>query len=443
MEAKQKKRFFLSHKKSSALMVSILIHAVFAVVAVTFVAVNVITKPETVFEVKEVQRPKVPLRKLQVPVKDQKKTQAPKLRQNIVTKPRNKEITIQMPDIVGVRGGTGYGTGTGLGGLGFNFDGDLFGGSRGTGNEFVGTFFDLKQRQDGKITDIGEAAARDSFGRETQLMACKVIKGFIGSGWNDQRFDDYFKAPKLKYATTFMMPPMSANAAPKAFAVENQVKGSYWVCHYKGQIAAPETGRYRFCGIGDDVLVVRVGRQVVLDACWPEIIGEATSWNSRDDNNRRFGLNSYKYGRINVPNLNDYFDEIEKEGGMDGDAVFGNVLRSVQVDGRNLNTGGNAYMALASRMVIGDWVTLQKGQPVDVDILIGEIPGGDFICRLLIEQEGKKYKMVNSDAGPRPILPVFKTTAVDDQQLIRQMEVDPNEMTMDGPVFGVLINSTP
>ena len=353
-----------------------------------------------------------------------------------MAKPKLKNITITMPEVVGVPGGMGAGGG-GMGGLGFNFDMDLFGGSRGTGNEFIGTFYDLKQTPDGEPTDIGERAAKSPFDRASQMEACKLIKGFVGSGFNEGRLKDYFKAPKLKYATTIMMPPMAANAAPKAFGVEDQVKPSYWICHYKGQIAAPESGEYRFCGLGDDILIVRVGRRVVLDACWPALIGTITSWDSDDDSNRQFPLNSSSYGGIQG-NLSfaQLYEHIDDQGGYDGDVIWDDAFRSYP----GIDAGNHNYMSAASRMVIGDWVPLRKGQIVDVDILIGEIPGGEFMCRLLIEKkEGANYKTVVSDAGVRKVLPVFKTTAVDDK-LVAQMKLEPQEMTMDGPVFGAKTN---
>ena len=84
--ANQKKRFFLNHKKSSALVVSVAIHAIFIVIALTFVAVKVYIKPESIFTQPNVSRPRMQLKKLQVPVKLKQKTMAPKLRQTIVTK---------------------------------------------------------------------------------------------------------------------------------------------------------------------------------------------------------------------------------------------------------------------------------------------------------------------------------------------------------------------
>lgn len=435
MEPTKKKRFFLNHKKSSAFVVSLGIHALFLVLALSFVAVKVIIKNDQVFEVKEVKRPNMKLRKLQVPVKEKKKTQAPKLRKTIVAKPKNPDIDIKMPEIVGVKGGTGYGRGGGLGGLGFDFDMDLFGSAKGSGNEFIGTFYDLKQDRKGNQTDIGKLADKKSFDRSTQLIACKVIKGFIGSGWNPNRLKNYFRAPKLKYTTTFMMPPMAAEAAPKAFGVADQVEGKFWICHYKGQIAAPETGRYRFCGLSDDILIVRVKGRVVLDGSWPALIGDITSWESRDDNSRKFSMNGNRYGTLSAGAFLDVFDQIEGAGGYDGGGAFQSAVRRAMVNDKPVG-----YMTAASRMVFGDWMDLQKGQLVDMEVIIGELPGGDFACRLLVEQQGVSYKMVTQDAGPRPVLPTFKTAPIN-EKLIAEMRLDPNEMTREGPSFSALENT--
>lgn len=118
---REKKRFFTKHAKSSAALVSLGIHAVLIVVAISFVAVTVITKEEQNFETKKVARPKMQLRKLQVPVNvKRKKTQKPKLRKRIVVKPKLNQAVpeIKMPEITGVKGGIGGGVGDGLGGGG-------------------------------------------------------------------------------------------------------------------------------------------------------------------------------------------------------------------------------------------------------------------------------------------------------------------------------------
>ncbi|VGO12989.1 hypothetical protein PDESU_01543 [Pontiella desulfatans] len=121
-----KKRFFAKHAKSSAALVSLGVHAVLIVIALTFVAVTVVQKEEKAFEAKPVNRPKMQLKKLQVPVNTKKKSvKKPKLRKRIVVKPKMSQTMpdIKMPEITGVKGGLGGGVGGGLGdggGVGFS-----------------------------------------------------------------------------------------------------------------------------------------------------------------------------------------------------------------------------------------------------------------------------------------------------------------------------------
>ena len=102
------------------MVVSLVLHAILAVVALSFVAVTVITKNDTNFESKQVSRPRLPPKKLQVPVKIKKQHRKPKLRQRIVVKQKvNRNIPdIKMPEISGIKGGLGAGGATGLGGAG-------------------------------------------------------------------------------------------------------------------------------------------------------------------------------------------------------------------------------------------------------------------------------------------------------------------------------------
>jgi hypothetical protein len=121
MAGKNKQGYFGNHAKSSAALVSLGIHAVLIVVALSFVAVSVIQKEDAVFEAKPVKRPKMQLKKLQVPVNiKKKKMKKPKLRKRIVVKPKmnQKMPDIKMPEITGVKGGLGTGAGGSLGGAG-------------------------------------------------------------------------------------------------------------------------------------------------------------------------------------------------------------------------------------------------------------------------------------------------------------------------------------
>lgn len=145
------------------------------------------------------------------------------------------------------------------------------------------------------------------------------------------------------------------------------------------EISAPETGRYRFCGYGDDIWVAWVNNRIVIDACHVKWKGRVTKWDGDDDNNRRFPISG-------------------------------------------------------QTMVLGDWFRLTKGKSVDIEVLFGECPGGGFACQLMIEQEGTEYRRVPFEDTTRPVLPVFKTVDIPDK-LIPKMKLNPNVAMAEGPTF--------
>ncbi len=115
---KKKNPFFARHAKSSAMMVSLVIHGLLVLGAITFVAFTVITKEEKVFVAKENKRPKMQLKKLQVPIKmEKRKKTTAKLRKRVVAKnPKRTTMDISLPEITGTIGGLG--AMEGVGGIG-------------------------------------------------------------------------------------------------------------------------------------------------------------------------------------------------------------------------------------------------------------------------------------------------------------------------------------
>lgn len=130
-ERKNKKRFLTNHAKSSALFVSLILHGILILIAISFVAVTVIRREDQHFEAKKVNRPRQKLRKLQVPVEIKKSKPKPKLRKRIVVKNIRRDTPeIKMPEIAGVKGGIGGGTDGfgGADGIGFSMpEIDFFG----------------------------------------------------------------------------------------------------------------------------------------------------------------------------------------------------------------------------------------------------------------------------------------------------------------------------
>ncbi len=276
-------------------------------------------------------------------------------------------------------GGNGSGGGKGNGnGKGIGDGGGLGTGGGGKQNPFgmvtldkdalVGNFYDLKQTKDGKTTGYGEA--------ET----LKVISEFITrDNWNPDKLEKFFKAPHTLYQNKFYMPIMSASLAPEAFGCGSSVQPVNWVALYRGYVVPPRSGKFRFVGRADNVMVVRFNRTVVLDG---------------GDYSARLGRIIWDPASIAVLAGNSGNREMEKEmrrGGYEIPVKSYNYASSGQYNER----GG---------VMVGKEFSVKAGMRYPVEILLSEL-GGLFGAALMIEEEGVKYETEPSGA---PILPLFR-----------------------------------
>ncbi len=177
-----------------------------------------------------------------------------------------------------------------------------------------------------------------------------VVKEFLKKGWDEVVLNRFFRVTRPLYSTQIFIPGMDAGAAPKAYGVDKVMKASCWVIHYKGQVSPPEDGTYRFVGYADDMLAVAVNNQTVCS-------------------------------------------------GSRQDMAMDNIWKTKEKPGAKAFNGNLTY---------GDWVTLKKDQPIDLDVLVGERPGGEFAAFLLFQKQGETYP---SDPNGFPILPVFQLAA--------------------------------
>ena len=326
----------------SAVLLSIAIHAALFLLAGMLVVFTVVKKEEQKFEPpKAVDRPKMKLRKPKVKVR---KTSKPKPTARIVTKMSRADIPdIQLPEMSGM----GEGLAGGLGGFDLMPDlGDIsvFGSGQSIGNDFEGTFYDFKRDYSGRDIDPGiEKYLQD-------------LKEFMRGGWDTAKLARYYRSPKKLYTTSFMVPVVLSSVAPAAFDEADTV-GYLWLAHYKGQLVHKDGITFRFWGMGDDIMVVRAGGKVVLNASWPR-------WR-----------------------------------GMDFASTITPRWHSTSADSRKYYMGNN-------RSVVGNWITLEPGVPVDMEVILGEVPGGGFAAMLTVEVKGVKYARGRQG---NPILPMFKT----------------------------------
>ena len=357
----------------SAVLLSILIHAGLFLLATLLVVFTVEQFKEPEFEApKTVERPKMKLKKPKVRIKQNSK---PKTTAKIVTRfNRDAMPVISMPGLGGM--GTGLEAGIPMfEGFGELEEISLFGGGMSIGNDFVGRFYDFKRDREGS-------------GKETHpTQFVGLVAKFIKNGWTPSVFAPFYCSPKKLYATCFMVPHVRSSVAPVAFG-ETDTGGWCWLAHYEGKLVYPEEITFRFRGQSDDILVVRVDGEVVLNACWPS----GSEWRTED------------------------------------------VISSAARGWQSFDPDTRRYIMGNNTAVVGDWITLEPNVPLDMEVIIGEAPGGNYCSMLVVEVEGVKYPK-----GPQgnPILPMFKTTEPSHElcDKIYEWLVEGECSITNGPVF--------
>ena len=328
----------------TAVVISAAIHLGLLFIAGTLVVFSVIKKEERKFAPPPaVERPKMDLKKPRVKMKEAAK---PRATQRITAKAMKGVQSVDLPEISSM-GGAGLGGGIG----GFEMIPDasemsLFGGTRSLsiGNDFEGTFYSLQYDRRGNPSGMTDSLYLDMMSR------------FLENDWNPRVFVRYLRSPQKLYATQLMIPPLSSEFGPSQFGMPSgpDFDPIHWCVHYKGKIANKEGGRFRFRGVGDDVMLIRVNGEFVADLCWDNWRYEISDWMPRNADDRKYFMG---HGMSNV----------------------------------------------------GHWFELEPGVPVDCEILIGEIPGGVYCAMLTIEKEGEDYDV---NRNGMPILPAFRTAEI-------------------------------
>lgn len=269
----------------------------------------------------------------------------------------------------GQGGGTGRGIGIGAGdGMGSGPPGKLnpFGMLSRDPTALVGTFYDLKQTDKRKPTGI------------TNEETLEVIQQFVTRGWRESSLSrEYFQAPQKLYQTKIYIPLMPAEGAPAAFHCEKDVQPSRWVIVYRGTVTPPRSGKYRFVGAGDDVLVVRFNNKHVFDHGF--------------------------YGGTTGTHLSGMVDVLAGRR-QDDDRVLKDSPMKLPVTFYQYPTTVNWNNAIGG-LAVGPIFEAKANTSYPIEILLSEIPGGLFCASLMIEEVGKDYEKAGTGA---PILPVFR-----------------------------------
>jgi len=256
-----------------------------------------------------------------------------------------------------------------------------------------GVFYDLKQTKDRRATDaMGNPNQLNDHTRERILP---VLKSFVDGSWqrsydNEGRvhypaLDKYYCSPTRLWNSLFYTEQIPATDAPAAFQCGKEVNTGGWVCIYSGNVVAPFSGKFRFVGYGDDILLIRFNRQIVFDYGWcsatlaknlwflgngQESYHQILSGHPENEQQRRAVADSVIYSKHK---LDVYFPNFESRHGV----------------------------------AKGPMLEVQEGQVYPIEVMISEVPGGSFSMVLFVEQ---------LDANGAPLEPnpdsltLFRTT---------------------------------
>ena len=222
---------------------------------------------------------------------------------------------------------------------------------------------------------------RDRQGRNIPMngdMFRQKLRDFVLSGWKPSELARYYQLPKKLYATHFMIPPIPSPMAPDVFGAP-EMRSYYFMMIYRGKLVSTKPITFRFWANGDAYMMIRVDGKEVLLACWPIHDAYFDWWKSTSADTRKYYL-------------------------------------------------GNQQAA------VGDWITLEPGKPLDMEVMFGEWGGGIVAALLTVEVKGEEYE-TNNQGGP--ILPAFKTEEFS-RDVIEEIQryLPENEASLtNGPVF--------
>jgi hypothetical protein len=205
-----------------------------------------------------------------------------------------------------------------------------------------------------------------------------ILRKYVLSGWDNSILARYYQCPKKLYTTHFMVPRIPTALAPAVFGNPN-LEEYYLFAKYEGKLVYPEDIRMRFWGVGDAYIFVNVGGKEVLMSAWHFHHPWFFWWTSMAGGDRTY--------------------------------MLGNQL-----------------------MVVGDWIELKAGEPVDMKVLFGEWLGGSVAGMLLVEVDGEDYP---SSRHNGPLLPAFKTAELSWDTLteITKFLADGECSLTNGPIF--------
>ena len=252
-----------------------------------------------------------------------------------------------------------------------------------------GVFYDLKQSKDRKPNNaMGNPNANEDYARTGILPA---LKSFVNGSWRREydkagqvhypELDQYYCSPTRLWNSCFYVERIEANVAPAEFRCGPEVSPGGWVCIYSGNVVAPFSGKFRFVGFADDILLIRFNQAIVLDyGIYSATMGESfyvlgdykrtLSGHPENERQRRLIAESPLYSKYK---LDVYFPSFDTNHGIEKSPVL----------------------------------EVKEGQVYPIEILLSEVPGGKFSMLLFVERLDENGEPLE----PNPqSLTLFQTT---------------------------------
>ena len=256
-----------------------------------------------------------------------------------------------------------------------------------------GVFYDLKQTRGGRPTDaMGDPAKENDHTRDKILP---VLKEFINGPWRREydkdgqvhypALDGYYCSPTRLWNSCFYTRQIKATEAPAAFLCGKEVNTGGWACIYSGNVVAPFSGKFRFVGYADDIMLIRFNKQIVFDYGWYSATLGVNLWFMGEK------LDSYKAVLSGRP-------ENERQRRLIADSV---IYSKHKLDVYCPEFDSSHGIAK------GPVLEVEEGQVYPIEILISEVPGGEFTMLLFVEQLDENGQPLESNPDS---FTLFRTT---------------------------------
>lgn len=263
-------------------------------------------------------------------------------------------------------------------GEGLGNSGAGLGSSTPGGSALEGTFYDLKLTRSGAPSKIANVITqKDEKGKTVKILKVKepelmkVAHRFFKEKWRMSILSPYYMSKEKLYASSFYMPLAKDAYAPVAFQCDDVCQPAGWIAVYRGKVRAPKTGKFRFVGAGDDIIVVRFNNEDVLEAGYryPSLY---------DEKGNDYWISSTS-GK-----LKDFWKAV-KEGKYKQFEGYECISTIKEIPLWNQAIGG---------LSAGKTFEVKQGQVYPIQVAVIEIPGGGCGFMLMIEDltDGKKVK---------------------------------------------------